>query len=256
MATQANTTKTTSALSKGIVLVYGGISYIIFLCAFLYAIGFVGNILVPKGIDGGIAGSTLQSLLVDAVLLGLFALQHSIMARPAFKRWWTTIIPKSIERSTYVLLSSLLLFLLFWQWQPLTGIIWRVDNIIGIAALWALFGLGWLIVLLSTFMISHFELFGLRQIYLHWKSRTDTSMSFTTRGLYKIVRHPLMLGFIIAFWTIPVMTVGHLTFAVATTAYILIAVQFEEHDLIAAYGDKYRDYRRQVSMILPWRKRA
>jgi methanethiol S-methyltransferase len=254
MTTQADTTRVSGSTGRILALLYGAICYVVFLGAFLYSIGFVGNLLVPKSIDTGTAGPL--ALLIDALLLALFAIQHSVMARPAFKRWWTTIIPQPIERSTYVLLTSLLLLLLYWQWQPLTATIWRVDNAIGKATLWALFALGWLIVLFSTFMISHFDLFGLRQVYLHVRNREYNDLSFRMQGLYKIVRHPIMLGFLIAFWATPVMTIGHLVFSIATTGYILVALQLEEHDLVKSYGDRYRAYQRQVFMLLPWKKRA
>jgi protein-S-isoprenylcysteine O-methyltransferase Ste14 len=230
---------------------YGAVCYIIFLAAFLYAIGFVGNLVVPRSIDNGIDASIVEALVVNVLLLGLFAVQHSVMARPAFKHWWTRLVPKTIERSTYVLLSSLVLFLMFWQWRTMPAVIWDVTWMPGRVGLWILFGLGWLTVLLSTFMISHFDLFGLRQVYLAWREKPYTDLEFRTSLLYRVVRHPLMLGFIVAFWAAPTMTAGHLLFAVATTGYILIAIQLEEHDLSAALGDRYRDYRGRVPMLIP-----
>ena len=230
---------------------YGAVCYLVFLGAFLYAIGFVGNILVPRSIDHGIAAPITEALVVNVLLLGLFAVQHSVMARPAFKRSWTRLVPKTIERSTYVLLSSLALVLLFWQWRTMPAVIWDVTWQPGRVALWTLFGLGWVTVLLSTFMINHFDLFGLRQVYLAWRGTPYTYVDFRTPLLYRVVRHPLMLGFVVAFWATPTMTVGHLLFAVATTAYILIAVQLEEHDLTVALGNQYRDYRRRVPMLVP-----
>ena len=230
---------------------YGVISYAVFLASFLYAIGFVGNVFVPKSIDSGPSGPFGESLRLNVVLLGLFAIQHSVMARPVFKIWWTKIVPQSVERSTYVLISSLLLALLFWKWQGITGVIWSVENEAGRMGLHALFWLGWLIFLLSTFMINHFDLFGLRQVYLRLRDVKYTQVRFKTKALYKFVRHPIMLGFLIAFWATPHMTLGHLVFAIATTLYILIALQFEERDLLKHFGEKYRAYKSQVPMLLP-----
>jgi protein-S-isoprenylcysteine O-methyltransferase Ste14 len=238
-------------VAKSIAFLYGIAAYLLFLVVFLYSIGFVANLPVPKSIDSGTEGALALSLLINAVLLGVFAVQHSVMARPGFKRWWTKIVPAPIERSTYVLLSSLALVLLFWQWQPLQGVIWDVKNSAGALALWGLCGLGWLIVLTSTFLINHFDLFGLRQVYLNLRSEKYAYLPFKTVGLYKLVRHPIMLGFVIAFWATPQMSVGHLVFAVATTTYILIALQLEEKDLVAYHGDAYHQYKKQVPMLLP-----
>jgi methanethiol S-methyltransferase len=233
------------------VFTYGLISYAIFFCTFLYAAGFVGGFLVPTTLDGEPSVPLWQALLVNTLLLGVFAVQHSVMARPAFKRWWTRFVPEPAERSTYVLFSSLALIALFAFWQPMGGVIWDVQDPLARAVLYSLFGFGWLLVLVTTFLINHFDLFGLRQVWLYLRGRPYTQLRFVTPGPYRIVRHPLYVGWLFAFWATPAMTAAHLVFAAATTAYILIAIQLEERDLIAAHGQDYAEYRRRVPMLIP-----
>lgn len=233
-------------------ILYGAVAYVVFLGAFLYAIGFVGNLVVPKTIDSGEPGALVPSLLINVVLLGLFAVQHSVMARPGFKRLWTRIVPTSVERSTFVLFASLVLILLYWQWQPLPAMVWHIENPLGAAVLWAVFGLGWALVLVATFLINHFELFGLRQVWARLTGQTLPPPVFKTPGLYKRVRHPIYLGFLLAFWATPEMSLGHLLFAVATSGYIMIGIYLEERDLTELFGDQYRRYRREVAMLIPW----
>jgi methanethiol S-methyltransferase len=238
-------------MNRTLALAYGVASYIVFLASFLYAIGFVGNLLVPKSIDSGPKDALWVAALVDTLLLTLFSVPHSVMARPAFKRWWTQYVPPWVERSTYVLTSSLLLGFLFWQWRPIPSVVWHVASPIGRGLVHAVFWAGWAIVLLSTLLIDHLDLFGLRQVYLHASGHPYTPIGFKTVGLYRYVRHPIMLGFLLAFWSTPTMTAGHLLFAVATTAYVLVALKIEERDLVRFYGEQYRAYQGQAGMLLP-----
>jgi protein-S-isoprenylcysteine O-methyltransferase Ste14 len=235
--------------------IYGVVCYAIFFVTFLYAIGFVGNFVVPKSIDSAPIIPLGQALLVNVGLLGLFGLQHSAMARQEFKTQWTKIVPKPVERSTYVLFSSLCLITLFYFWQPLGITVWTVENPIFCNLLYAGFGFGWLLVLVTTFLINHFDLFGLRQVYFYLRGKDCTSLQFVTPGPYKYVRHPLYVGWFFAFWSTPTMTFAHLVFAVVTTLYILVAIQLEERDLVRVYGKSYIDYRRRVPMLIPFNRR-
>ncbi len=249
------TTKTIQVMKKIIILIYGILAYIIFLISFLYSIGFVNNLWVPKGIDSGVETNVITALLINVGLLSLFAIQHSVMARPSFKKWWIQIIGKPAERSTYILLTSLALLLIFWKWQPMTATVWTIENNTIAVGIQVLYFIGWLIVLLSTFMISHFELFGLTQIIDNLKNRVSKSPSFQVNYFYGLTRHPIMLGFLIAFWATPTMTTGHLLFAAVTTVYILVAVKYlEERDLKKALGVTYVSYQNEVPMIIPFTK--
>jgi len=243
-------------VTRLIAFLYGLVAYTFFLTSFLYAVGFVSGLVVPKTIDSGVPAPFVTALLVDLVLLSIFALQHSIMARQGFKRWWTRIVPQAVERSTYVLFASLSLALLCWQWEPMPAVVWQIGNPQIATAVTVLSFVGWFIVLTSTFLINHFELFGLQQVTNNLADRPMAPVRFRTPLYYKFVRHPIYLGFIIAFWAAPVMSVGHLLFAAATTAYIFIGIALEERDLVAIFGDQYRHYRKEVAMIIPWRSRA
>jgi protein-S-isoprenylcysteine O-methyltransferase Ste14 len=232
------------------IFIYGILSYAVFFATSLYAMGFIGNFLVPKTIDGTPRLPFWQALAIDASLLLLFALQHSIMARPAFKRWWTHIIPESAERSTYVLASSIALLALFAFWQPLGGAIWSTGDATLQFALYVMYAAGWALVLASTYLIDHFDLFGLRQVWLQLVGKPYEPLPFVTPSLYRVVRHPLYVGWLLVFWSTPTMTATHLLFAIGTTLYILVAIRFEEHDLVAAHPE-YEEYRRNVPMLVP-----
>jgi methanethiol S-methyltransferase len=238
------------------IFVYGVACYVVFFATFLYAIGFIGGFLVPSSLDSPASAPLGQALAIDLALLSLFAIQHSGMARPAFKRWLTRFLSPAIERSTYVLLSSVALIVLFALWQPLGGVVWDVTDPLGRAVLWALFAFGWLLVLVATFLINHFDLFGLRQVWLALIDKPYTHIAFRTPGPYRLVRHPLYVGWFFAFWSTPHMTVAHLLFAVVTAAYILVAIRFEEKDLVDALGEDYRRYQKRVPMLIPGRRNA
>ena len=243
-------------MGRFIAFLYGLACYVIFFATFLYAVGFVSGLVVPKTIDTGTVVPMAEAFVVNLLLMSIFAIQHSVMARKRFKQWWTRFVPKSVERSTYVLFSSLALILLFWQWRPIPMVVWHVDNPQLAMAVTGLSFAGWLIVLTSTFLINHFELFGLHQVANNLAGRSMPAPRFRTPLYYKFVRHPIYLGFIIAFFAAATMTVGHLLFAAVTTAYILVGILLEERDLVDLFGDEYRRYRARVSMLVPWRKSA
>ncbi len=234
-----------------IVFLYGMASYLLTFATVFYSMGFVGNVIVPKTIDSGEPISAIRAIITDGLLLALFAIQHSVMARPGFKRLWTRIIPEPAERSTYNVLTSVLLLLLIWQWRPMTETVWNIEDGAGRLLMTALYWAGWVLVMGSTFFLNHLDFFGLRQVYLYLRGREYTPLQFKTPAVYRLVRHPIMLGFVITFWSAPQMTAGHLFFAVATTAYILVGIRFEERDLAHLHGSTYEEYRRRVPMILP-----
>ncbi|TPQ33829.1 hypothetical protein C2U70_18525 [Bradyrhizobium guangdongense] len=241
----------TSLAARGLVLAYGVLAYLVFFGTFLYAVGFISQLIVPKTLDSGVTGSLARAFVVNLALMSLFAVQHSGMARQGFKKLFARFASPALERSTYVLLASLTLILLFWQWQPITAVVWNVETpVLAYAAIAGGF-IGWLIVLYSTFLISHFELFGLTQVVTHFVGRVVEPMKFKTPGLYGLIRHPIYLGFIVAFWSAPTMTLGHLLFAAVTTAYIFVGIWLEERDLVAMFGDQYRLYRQKVAMLIP-----
>jgi protein-S-isoprenylcysteine O-methyltransferase Ste14 len=239
-------------LKRLLFFAYGVVCYLVFFATFLYAIAFIGNLGAPTALDGPAVEPLATALAINAGLLALFAVQHSVMARKWFKQRWTRLVPKPIERSTYVLFSSLALILLFWQWRPMGGQVWSVESTAGVIVLRALFGFGWALVLVSTFLIDHFDLFGLRQVWLYLLDKPYTARDFATPGPYRLVRHPLYVGWFFAFWMTPTMTLAHLVFSIATSTYILLAIQFEEHDLVREFGETYEDYRRRVPMLVPF----
>ncbi|HJQ81064.1 MAG TPA: isoprenylcysteine carboxylmethyltransferase family protein [Lacipirellulaceae bacterium] len=244
-------------MSRVLYLVYGVVAYLLFLAAILYGIGFVGDLdFVPEGINGGPPTTITTALVINISLLLLFALQHNVMARPWFKDWWTRFMPRAIERSTYVAAASLILLLLYWQWRPIPETVWEIENVNGRRVLWGVYFAGWAMVLVSSFAIDHFELFGLKQVWRHYNGQEQVSAPFSERSLYRWLRHPLMLGFIIAFWAAPTMTLGRLLFALVTTLWILIAIQIEERDLARFLGEPYRDYRERTPMLLPLPRRS
>ena len=240
--------------ARMIAFLYGVVAYVAFFATILYAIGFVMGLVVPKTIDTGPQASTVEAIAINLLLMSLFAVQHSVMARKGFKDWWTQYVPKPVERSTFVLFASLSLMLLFWQWQPMPAVIWQVNDPDLATTIVAASLVGWILVFASTFVINHFELFGLQQVTNNLANREMPAPRFRTPLYYKFVRHPIYLGFIIAFWAAPTMTAGHLLFAAVTTAYIFVGIFLEERDLVELFGEEYRQYRRHVSMLVPWRK--
>ena len=235
---------------------YGVAAYVACLAALLYFIGFSGNLLVPKSVDIGASAPWAEALGTNLLLLAFFGIQHSVMARRSFKRWWTRVVPPAVERSTYVVATCAVLALMFWFWMPIEApVVWQVEHRVGVALLWSLFGLGWLVVLLSTFLINHFELFGLQQVFARLRQRALPETEFRTPLLYRFVRHPLYVGLLLSFWSVPVMTAGRLLFALGFSVYILIGIAFEERDLLAQFGERYRRYRAEVGMLLPRRSK-
>jgi protein-S-isoprenylcysteine O-methyltransferase Ste14 len=251
MTTVTASETNSSTMGRIATAMYGAVAYTIFFATFAYAAGFLGNFLVPKSIDSGTPGPFWTSMAINVALMGLFGVQHTVMARPGFKKVWTTIIPKPIERSTFVLATCVCMGLMYWLWQPMTQTVWSVQDPVGRGVIWAICAAGWMIVFLSTLMINHFDLFGLRQTFTHAMGKRYEQLGFRVNGFYKFVRHPIMAGFMIAFWATPDMTAGHLLFAAVCTAYIMVALQFEERDLVNHLGDRYREYKRQVGGLIP-----
>jgi protein-S-isoprenylcysteine O-methyltransferase Ste14 len=254
MTTQSMQTTNQNKMARFAAFLYGLICYAIAFITLLYTCGFVGNFVVPRSLDAAPVLSWGNALLVDAALIGIFGIQHSVMARPGFKSWWTQFVPKPIERSTYLLFTGFCLGALFYFWQPIGGTLWHVTNTTGTAILYALFAFGWLLLLASTFWINHFDLFGLRQVWLYLRGKEYTQLTFANPGVYNYVRHPIYVGWLLAFWSTPTMTVTHLVFALITTMYILVAIQFEERDLVDIHGKAYTDYRDRVPMLIPFRR--
>ena len=242
-------------MKRFLVLAYGLVNYAIFVGTFLYLAGFTANLMVPRSMDSAPVGPLWIALIVNTLLVAVFAVQHSVMARPTFKEWWTKFVPKPIERSTYVLFTNLALILLFWQWRPMGGVIWSVEHSTARAAIYALCVAGWLTVLVTTFLINHFDLFGLRQVWLYFCSKPYTNLGFVTPGPYTWIRHPLYIGWMTAFWATPTMSAAHFLFAIGMTGYMLAAIPFEERNLLEFYGEKYATYRRRVPMLIPARLR-
>ncbi len=254
-AADAGAAAPASFVARAAALAYGAFCYAMFLGVFLYAIGWIGDFMTPTRLDGPRTGPFWAAVVINLGLLTVFALQHSVMARPTFKRWWTRFVPVPVERSTYVLCTNLALLLMFFAWRPMGGLVWDVQHPIGRAALYTLYGFGWALVLVATFLINHFDLFGLRQVWLYFRGRPYTHLPFATPWPYRIVRHPLYVGWLCVFWFTPTMTAAHLLFALVTTAYILVAIQLEERNLVEHHGESYRRYRHRTPMLIPGAKR-
>ena len=238
-------------MNRVIAFIYGVVAYVIFLAVFLYMVGFLANQWVPRTVDNAPEASIGTALGINLLLVSLFGLQHTVMARPTFKRWWTQFVPQSVERSTYVMLTNVILVLLYWQWRSMPESVWLIQNSAGATVLWGIFAAGWVLVLVTTFLINHFELFGLQQIWFHLRNKTPKPHAFVTPGPYKLVRHPLYVGWLMTFWATPAMTAGHLVFALGMTVYILVAIYFEERNLLEYHGEVYAEYRQRTPMLIP-----